>query len=141
MTNPLLADWTTPFGLPPFADLTDDDFGPAIEAALTEARTAIAAIADQTDPPSFANTIDALELAGQVHGWTFEGGDGVLDAGTNGDGVNRGVLAGLVLTVDDTDTTSQYVEFLVDDIEFDAPFQDPTYPPTVGAPGISSTCV
>jgi peptidyl-dipeptidase Dcp len=63
MTNPLLADWTTPFGLPPFADLTDDDFGPAIEAALTEARAAIAAIADQADPPTFANTVEALELA------------------------------------------------------------------------------
>ena len=26
MTNPLLTDWTTPFGLPPFAEISDDEF-------------------------------------------------------------------------------------------------------------------
>ena len=30
--NPLLTDWTTPYGLPPFDAITDDDFGPAVEA-------------------------------------------------------------------------------------------------------------
>lgn len=63
MTNPLLQDWTGPFGLPPFAALSDDHFGPAFDAGLAQARTAIAAIADNPDPPSFANTIAALELA------------------------------------------------------------------------------
>lgn len=63
MTNPLLQDWTGPFGLPPFAALSDDHFGPAFDAGLAEARAAIAAIADNPDPPSFANTIAALELA------------------------------------------------------------------------------
>ena len=46
MTNPLLQDWTTPFGLPPFDLITDEDFAPAVEAALTESRANIAAIAD-----------------------------------------------------------------------------------------------
>ena len=63
MTNPLLNDWTTPYGLPPFADLTNADFGPAVDAALTEGRRAIAAIADSRDAPTFANTIEALEVA------------------------------------------------------------------------------
>ena len=63
MTNPLLAPWTAPFGLPPFADIKDDDFAPAFEAALAEARANIAAIATNPEPPSFANTIAALELA------------------------------------------------------------------------------
>ncbi|MGS4944998.1 M3 family metallopeptidase [Meridianimarinicoccus sp. RP-17] len=63
MTNPLLENWTTPYGLPPFADLTDADFAPAIDAALAEARAAISAIADNPDVPSFANTIEALEVA------------------------------------------------------------------------------
>lgn len=63
MTNPLLAPWTAPFGLPPFAALSDEDFAPAFEAGLDEARAAIAAIADNPAPPSFANTIEALELA------------------------------------------------------------------------------
>lgn len=72
-----------------------------------------------------------------VVGWTFNGGDGILDASTNGDMVNRGVLAGLVLTVDPSDAhlgASDYVEFLVDDIEFDAPVNDPAYPPSVASP-------
>lgn len=63
MTNPLLADWTGPFQLPPFATLRDEDFGPAFDAALTEARANIAAIAANPEAPSFANTIDAMELA------------------------------------------------------------------------------
>ncbi|MFQ6776548.1 M3 family metallopeptidase [Cereibacter sphaeroides] len=63
MPNPLLAPWTTPFALPPFAEIRDDQFGPAIEAGLAEARRAIAAIADNPEAPTFANTIEALELA------------------------------------------------------------------------------
>ncbi|MGP3724307.1 M3 family metallopeptidase [Cereibacter sphaeroides] len=63
MPNPLLAPWTTPFALPPFAEIRDDQFGPAIEAGLVEARRAIAAIADNPEAPTFANTIEALELS------------------------------------------------------------------------------
>ncbi len=55
--------WTTPFGLPPFDQIRDEDFGPAFDAALTEARANIAAIADSADAPTFANVIEALELA------------------------------------------------------------------------------
>jgi peptidyl-dipeptidase Dcp len=63
MTNPLLADWTTPFGIAPFDRITDDDFEPAFDAALEAARARIAEIADTPEPPTFANTIEALELA------------------------------------------------------------------------------
>ena len=63
MTNPLLADWTGDFALPPFAALRDADFGPAFDAALAEARANIAAIADNAEPATFANPIAALELA------------------------------------------------------------------------------
>ncbi|WP_145110027.1 M3 family metallopeptidase [Cereibacter sediminicola] len=63
MTHPLLAPWTTPFALPPFAEIRDEQFGPAFEAGLAEARANIRAIADNPDAPSFANTIEALELA------------------------------------------------------------------------------
>ncbi len=63
MTNPLLTPWDAPFGMPPFAAITDADFAPAFEVALAEARANIAAIADAQDAPSFANTIAALELA------------------------------------------------------------------------------
>jgi peptidyl-dipeptidase Dcp len=61
--NPLLDPWTAPFGLPPFADITDAHFAPAFDAGLDQARAAIAAIAGNQNAPSFANTIDAMEMA------------------------------------------------------------------------------
>ncbi|PUB18572.1 M3 family metallopeptidase [Yoonia sediminilitoris] len=63
MTNPLLADWDTPFEIPPFDQISDADFAPAVDAALDAARSNIAAIVQQDDAPTFANTIEALELA------------------------------------------------------------------------------
>ena len=63
MTNPLLAIWDAPFGLPPFDLISDSDFEPAVDAALTESRANIAAIAENSAPPTFANTIEALERA------------------------------------------------------------------------------
>lgn len=63
MTNPLLTAWTTEFELPPFDLITDEDFGPAFEAAFAEARANINAIADQSEAPSFDNTIRALEVS------------------------------------------------------------------------------
>jgi len=61
--NPLLKPWPGDFALPPFAEITDADFGPAMEAALDEGRAAITAIADSSEAPTFANTIEALEQA------------------------------------------------------------------------------
>lgn len=63
MTNPLLAPWDTPFELPPFTMIRDEDFAPAFDAALAEARAAIAGIAEAPEEPGFANVIEALELA------------------------------------------------------------------------------
>lgn len=63
MTNPLLTDWTGPFALPPFAAIRDEDFAPAFDAALAEARANIDAIARDPEPPTFANTIEAMEQA------------------------------------------------------------------------------
>ncbi len=63
MTNPLLAPWDAPFGLPPFAAIEDTHFAEAFDAGLAEARATIAAIAGSADAPTFANTIAALELA------------------------------------------------------------------------------
>lgn len=61
--NVLLSDWTGDFSLPPFAAVSDEDFGPAFDAALAEARANIAAIAGSAETPTFANTIEAMELA------------------------------------------------------------------------------
>lgn len=61
--NPLLADWQTPFEMPPFDAISDDDFEPAFDRALDIARSNIDAIVNNPDAPTFANTIEALELA------------------------------------------------------------------------------
>jgi len=59
--NPLVEEWTAPFQMPPFGAFSDDDFEPAFDAAFAQARAAIAQIADADAPPSFANTIEAME--------------------------------------------------------------------------------
>ncbi|MGH1464310.1 MAG: M3 family metallopeptidase [Cognatishimia sp.] len=64
MSNPLLSAWTTPFELAPFDVVSDDDFEPAFAAALATHKSEIAAIAENTDAPNFANTVEALEAAG-----------------------------------------------------------------------------
>ncbi len=66
MTNPLLADWDTPFGLAPFDRISDDDFAPAFEKALAAHLAEVEAIAENPEAPSFANTIEAMEGAGEA---------------------------------------------------------------------------
>jgi peptidyl-dipeptidase Dcp len=66
--NALLRDWNTPFGMPPFGEIGDEDFLPAFEATLAEARAAVRAVRDDPEPPSFANTIEALERADRALG-------------------------------------------------------------------------
>jgi peptidyl-dipeptidase Dcp len=65
MTNPILSDWTTPFEIAPFNTIADTDFAPALDAALNAHNAQIDAIADTPDAPSFANTVEALEAAGE----------------------------------------------------------------------------
>ncbi|NBN78113.1 peptidase M3 [Microvirga tunisiensis] len=64
--NPLLSTWSTPFGLPPFADIRPADYVAAFDTAMAEARAEIDAIAGQADAPTFDNTIRALETSGEA---------------------------------------------------------------------------
>ena len=68
MTNPLLQTWTTPFQIAPFAEISDDDFAPALGEALTTHLAEIDAIAENADAPTFENTIEAMEGAGETLG-------------------------------------------------------------------------
>ncbi len=63
--NPLLSPWTGPFEAPPFARIEPAHFQPAFEIALKEARGEIDAIAQNPAPPTFANTVEALERSGR----------------------------------------------------------------------------
>ncbi len=66
MTNPFFAPSTLPYGLPPFADITDDDFRPAFDKGFEEHLAEIEAIANNPEAPTFANTMIALESGGQI---------------------------------------------------------------------------
>ncbi len=63
--NPFSQSWDTPFGLPPFDQIKSEHFMPAFEAGLSQHRAELAAIKEQSGSVTFANTIDALETAGQ----------------------------------------------------------------------------
>jgi peptidyl-dipeptidase Dcp len=62
--HPALVDWNGPHGLPRFEAVKDEDFASAFDAALVAHDAEIDAIANNADAPSFANTITALETAG-----------------------------------------------------------------------------
>ncbi len=64
--NPLLATWSTPYGLPPFEQLAPEQFVPAFEAAFAEHRAELDAIAASAAPASFENTLLALERSGKT---------------------------------------------------------------------------
>ena len=64
--NPFFETWTTPFGAPPFSRIKPEHFMPAYERAFAEHLAEIAAIAGNAAPPTFDNTIVALENAGRA---------------------------------------------------------------------------
>jgi peptidyl-dipeptidase Dcp len=65
--NPLLADWTGPYGgVPPWDQVKPELFPGAFEAGIAEQRREIDAIVNNEAAPTFENTIVALERAGQT---------------------------------------------------------------------------
>jgi peptidyl-dipeptidase Dcp len=64
--NPFFADWTTADAVPPFDRIRPEHFRQAYERALVEHATEVSAIADDPTPPSFDNTIAALETSGRA---------------------------------------------------------------------------
>jgi peptidyl-dipeptidase Dcp len=64
--NPLLAEWNTPDGVPPFGTIRPEHFRTAYAHALAEHEAEIAAIAADPAPPSFENTVAAMERSGRT---------------------------------------------------------------------------
>src|SRR5262245_52321148 len=62
--NPLLREWHTPYGLPPFGEIAPEHFVPAFDDAMQAHRAEIAAIAANSATPSFENTMVAFDIAG-----------------------------------------------------------------------------
>ena len=64
--NPLLTESTAPFGAPQFDQIEDEHYLPAFEQAIAEAKAEIDAIVANEEEPTFENTIEAMEYAGQT---------------------------------------------------------------------------
>ena len=62
--NALLEDWNTPYQTPPFDRITVEEYAPAFDAAIAEARAEIDSIVNNPEEPTFSNTIEALERSG-----------------------------------------------------------------------------
>lgn len=63
--NPLLESWPGPHATPAFDRIHNEHYMPAFQQALAEARAEVEAIVANTDEPTFANTIEALEFSGR----------------------------------------------------------------------------
>ncbi|MEN0079705.1 MAG: M3 family peptidase, partial [Pseudomonadota bacterium] len=64
--NPFLADWETPFGVPPFDQIEASHYMPAMQRAILDLRQEIEAITNSADAPTFENTILPLETSGAL---------------------------------------------------------------------------
>ncbi|MGH6972650.1 MAG: M3 family metallopeptidase, partial [Caulobacteraceae bacterium] len=63
--NPAFAPWPEARGgAPPFDRIETGHLQPALEAAMAEKRADVAAIVQNPEPPTFANTLEALEASG-----------------------------------------------------------------------------
>ncbi|MEE0237573.1 MAG: M3 family metallopeptidase [Bacteroidales bacterium] len=66
MENPLLKESSAPFGAPEFDKIKNEHYLPAFEAGIAEAKAEIDAIVANQEEPTFENTIEAMEVAGQT---------------------------------------------------------------------------
>jgi peptidyl-dipeptidase Dcp len=82
-SNPFFAPSTLPFHAPPFDKIKNEDFQPAIEAGMAEQQAEVQAIADNSDAPTFDNTIVAMEKTGRLLDRVMNAFDGITGANTN----------------------------------------------------------
>ncbi|HET7825305.1 MAG TPA: M3 family metallopeptidase [Anaeromyxobacter sp.] len=67
MEDPLLAPWPGPYGgVPPFQSVKVGALAPALDAAMKEQLAAVERIAEDPAPPTFENTLAALERSGRA---------------------------------------------------------------------------
>ena len=64
--NPLIEPSTLPFNVPDFTKIKNEDFQPALEEGIKQQLAEIEKIANNTDAPTFENTLVALEKSGQL---------------------------------------------------------------------------
>lgn len=64
--NPFLTEWNTPYGVPPFDQIKTEHYLPAFEEAMRQQKAEIDSIVNNTEVPTFENTIEALEYSGAL---------------------------------------------------------------------------
>ncbi len=65
-SNPLLEEWDTPFGVPPFEDIRAEHYLPAFEVAMAENLAEIDAIVNSDEQPTFESVILAYDNSGKL---------------------------------------------------------------------------
>ena len=83
--NPFYAPSTLPFQAPPFDKIKDGDYRPAIDAGMAQQIKEVEAIANNPAPPTFENTLVALERSGQLLNRVMAVFNCVTGANTNDD--------------------------------------------------------
>jgi len=81
--NPFLAEWNTPFGMPPFEQIKQEHYMPAIEEGMRRQKTEIDAIVNNSEAPTFANTIEAYDASGALLSRILPVFSGISSANTN----------------------------------------------------------
>ena len=64
--NPFFKEWNTPFNTPPFNDIKTEHYLPAIEEGIKQQKAEIEIITNNSEEPTFENTIEAVELSGKL---------------------------------------------------------------------------
>lgn len=64
--NPLLTEWDTPYGIPPFEQIKPSDYIPAVKEGIKQHKAELEAIINNPEAPDFKNTIEAAALSGQL---------------------------------------------------------------------------
>ncbi|GGC10335.1 dipeptidyl carboxypeptidase II [Novosphingobium endophyticum] len=106
--GPFARPSTLPFHAPDFTKFQDSGFQPAMEAGISSKRAEVSAIADSPEPPTFENTIVALEKTGSLLERVQNVFDQLVSANTND-------------TLDAVDTaTAPMLAALDDDMYLDA---------------------
>ncbi|MDL2282843.1 M3 family metallopeptidase, partial [Parabacteroides sp. OttesenSCG-928-G06] len=65
-SNPFLTEYTTPYGVPPFEEITIDHYKPAFLQGMKEEMAEVEAICNNAEAPTFENTIVALDQKGKL---------------------------------------------------------------------------
>jgi peptidyl-dipeptidase Dcp len=66
IANPFFEEWETPFGVPPFEKIKEEHYLPAFREGMKQQKLEIKAIINDSDPPSFENTVEAFNRSGKL---------------------------------------------------------------------------